>query len=196
MLQIFYFPSSKFKFKMIKVYRWGPNFPSFGHISMKLSDGTYVSFWPSNPLSIGNSRDNERCTYESDSYDEKRPADEILEIPADADTQDRIKRFWKDYLVKYKYSYHLLTNNCATIVKRAFKHGWPTQVDYNSFQMIDTPNYVFYWATQKWGKHFVVQFMEEFCNLIRNMSMLCIVYKLLLEPKPKPKQIQQGKEIH
>jgi hypothetical protein len=103
------------------VYYWGPRFmlKSVGHLSLSLSDGTYISHWPGGGTSglIKNSGKSE--SLERDIEMEKRSYDKKLQIPTELIDETSIKNWWEMCNLKY----HLLTSNCSQVILLALVAG-------------------------------------------------------------------------
>ncbi|CAG2166538.1 unnamed protein product [Oppiella nova] len=108
---------------VVKVYCWEAK-DSFGHFAVKLTDDTYLSFWPLNQYDI-NDANNLRHTasrYHDDSNEDRlvegRVQDEIIEIQKDLDEQ-KIKDFWE----ANKTSTFGMFNNCAIMTFKLIEAG-------------------------------------------------------------------------
>lgn len=106
---------------MIQIFLWKFHGKNVGHLSMALSNGTYISFWPNEDLQLKRKKNPASLSYEDDEYSQGRPADNVLELPDDIVDQEKIKVWWSDYVDHNKY--HLLTNNCALVVQQALLVG-------------------------------------------------------------------------
>lgn len=84
-----------------------------GHLSMQLSDGTYISYWHEETLIMKKKRSGTQ-TYQDDVQAEGRVADQILTLPEDIVDQAAIKSWWSTYTDNNKY--HLLIRNYASEV--------------------------------------------------------------------------------
>ncbi|KAG5889739.1 hypothetical protein JTB14_018961 [Gonioctena quinquepunctata] len=133
--------------KDIEVILWLPKVPNVGHLSMELSDTTYISFWPKEHH--GWKKRSEGNTYRDDLDAEGRDPDNILYLPPGMVNQDRIKRWWKGFM--RHGSYNLLLKNCASIVREALRRGGIHEdpvlkgIDIAT-RPIETPSAVYSWA--------------------------------------------------
>ena len=110
----------------VKVYVWKPNSDdSYGHASMELSDGTYISWWPEYGGKAQRTKHKapgfQNRTLEDDVRDEERDPDRIFIIPSKVGlNEDDIKRWWANVKSKEKWT---IFNNCCDVVKRAIAAG-------------------------------------------------------------------------
>lgn len=71
---------------MITIYLWSPpgktadSGETFGHISMELSDETYISFWPSEDIVKARSQKSQINSHDDDEESYGRHADKSLGI--------------------------------------------------------------------------------------------------------------------
>jgi hypothetical protein len=104
---------------MVKIFYWGPSTDGVGHISMKLSDGTYISHWPEQGKNLSKTRTEPKLSLQHDIEAEGREPDKTFKM--ELKYEDKIKSWWKDF--KSDGEYHLLTSNCANIVRKAVYLG-------------------------------------------------------------------------
>ncbi|PSN51180.1 hypothetical protein C0J52_06048 [Blattella germanica] len=144
---------------MIKVYLWNMTTSRWGHLSLELSDGTYISFWPKETR--GFKKASLGTSYESDVKSEGSSADDILELPDDIVDQEEIKSWWKDYVLNNQYS--LVFNNCAQVVKEALVKGgiakYMDEETTRAYVTATTPLQVYVWAASC-RRNYIVSQME------------------------------------
>ena len=116
---------------MAVVYVWGPGRDAYGHASLLLENGTYISWWPlekEDPKKIARGKRLEmlgkRGHYKVKSYGEdvkleKKEAERQIRLPRGALKEAKITAWWNSY----EDMYDGLTNNCATVVYRALCEG-------------------------------------------------------------------------
>ncbi|RZB39335.1 hypothetical protein BDFB_011436 [Asbolus verrucosus] len=136
---------------MTKIYFWHKD--NIGHVSLELSDRTYISYWPE-----ATNRKNtiETRTYEDDVAAECRHPDEILDLPDGIMDETKTKLWWIDYVNNNRY--HLPLKNCALVVRRALIMGdifggnrqlapvLRMDLDVETLLPVVTPHNVFQWA--------------------------------------------------
>ena len=110
----------------IKVYVWLPEGGSrYGHASMELSDGTYISWYPvkeRKQRTMGKSPGCQERKLEDDAQEEGRNPDRIFIIPSKVGLDEgNIKRWWAS--MKSSEEWSLLFNNCCDAVKRGIEAG-------------------------------------------------------------------------
>lgn len=106
---------------MATVYYWALKGTSnLGHLSIKLSNGTYISYWPKDH-SIWKRGSAQSPTLENDISLEGRPPDQTLPIPSQMINEALIVTWWKKYL--HSSTYNLVGNNCGQVVRRALVEG-------------------------------------------------------------------------
>ena len=127
-----------------KIYIWEAGNGNVGHGSMTLSDGTHISWWPKDDKSKSSMKMHmtsveaeTASSYNEDVEWEGKAADCVIEIPAGKLDIKAIKAWWDQF--KDKSNYHILGNNCCSVVYEALKKGGATK--YASFPMnpISTP---------------------------------------------------------
>eukprot|EP00920_Eleutheroschizon_duboscqi_P022673 GHVT01055169.1.p1 GENE.GHVT01055169.1~~GHVT01055169.1.p1 ORF type:complete len:151 (+),score=1.53 GHVT01055169.1:119-571(+) len=116
---------------MPTVYVWYPNVDRYGHSSLRLNDGTYISWWPRSkskkdgtPAMLGGepgvcSTFEEDKDAESTRPNDPKEPDETIQIPSTALDENKIRRWWNNY----SGNYNGVSNNCATIVYTALREG-------------------------------------------------------------------------
>lgn len=108
---------------VVQVYRWSPR-GSFGHFAVKLSDCTYLSFWPINNYNIKDASNlrSTASTWNDDSQTDRliegRGQDEVIEIRKPLNEQ-RMKEFWDKHKIKNFSIFH----NCAIMTLNLIKAG-------------------------------------------------------------------------
>ena len=110
----------------IKVYVWKPKGDDrYGHASMELSDGTYISWWPE----YGGKAEQktkrapgfQNRTLEDDVRDEERNPDRTFIIPSKVGLEEgEIKKWWAKKKSEEKWN---IFNNCCDAVKGAIEAG-------------------------------------------------------------------------
>ena len=108
----------------MKVYVWMPVDNLLGHSSLRLSNGTYISWWPDEgkekqlPLVTLNARSSATLTRDIES--EGRRPTHIFHIKKRF-RESQIQRWWDHY--KFEGSYILGTTNCCWVVYKALTVG-------------------------------------------------------------------------
>jgi hypothetical protein len=92
-----------------------------GHISLELSDGTYISHWPVKHKGTKSTPTSPKLSLQEDIEAEKRPPDEVLDFPKEFLNEGLIKEWWNNFIKSGRYN--LATSNCAHIVSEALKAG-------------------------------------------------------------------------
>jgi len=120
---------------------------SWGHSSLQIEGGAYISWWPSedeprnymvdsrkNPTLarlmrqfIGTTnvyKVKHRCnpTLQADIHDEGRAPDDVIEFASDVLNTHRMSLWWQGYAYETA-SYHSIKKNCSTTVIRALRAG-------------------------------------------------------------------------
>ncbi|PSN41475.1 hypothetical protein C0J52_18138 [Blattella germanica] len=129
---------------MIKLYLWKKTKDSIGHISLELSDKTYISFRPKeHPLKMKNKSAGK--SYKADVEAEGVPARYFLELPDGIVDQQKVKNWWLCYVDNDKY-------DSALVVKKALKRGGIGRfMDYDTiraYAKANTPYLVYLWALE------------------------------------------------
>lgn len=107
-----------------EVYIWPPFEENVGHSSMKLSDGTYISYWPSEKVS----KEKPECppslagSVEEDASNEKERDPNIYVVEISDSGEKKIKEWWDKYKTTH---YHVAFNNCSTIIFLALERAFP-----------------------------------------------------------------------
>lgn len=121
----------------VKVYYWKHTTQNWGHISMSLSDGTHISWWPNRPINEHKKIPGRTglaiaaifewvdiipdMTLDKDmEYEGSKPT-EIIEFPAASLDESKIKLWWSKFKTKNKYNG--LRLNCSTVVWYGLKAG-------------------------------------------------------------------------
>ena len=112
--------------RKILVYIWYPRLSPFqvGHAALTLSDGTHISWWPTEKTEGKKSK---KCSRGVGSLDEdirlegRRP-DEIFEIRISRRNESTIKSWWISFRRSGK-KYDLSKLNCCNIVVNALEAG-------------------------------------------------------------------------
>ncbi|PSN55430.1 hypothetical protein C0J52_05680 [Blattella germanica] len=149
---------------MIKLYLWKQTEDRSEHISLKLSDETYISVWAKeHRLKMKN--DNAGKSYEADVEAEGVPAHMFLELPGDIVDQEMVKNWWMCYVDNDKY-------NCGQVVKKALKSGGIGRVMDNDTSRAcakaHSPFLVYLWVLQCKIDYFITQHVSpnRFCVLL------------------------------
>ncbi|KAK3611767.1 hypothetical protein CHS0354_014117 [Potamilus streckersoni] len=115
----------------IKVYIW--NFQGFkeawGHASMSLSDGTYISWWPSGGderksfkgMAVKAPPVHDRTLDDDIQDEEDKQPDVIHIIPDGYINEEAIKEWWESF--KVVEDWHAVNQNCSTVVYFALCNG-------------------------------------------------------------------------
>lgn len=112
------------------VYLWAPTttFLSFGHLSLELSDGTYISFWPRDDTGLtikdylkGTAAQSQWIHSHRKDMDLLGHTGPVKTIPVFDLDIEAIKAWWDRY--KKKEPMWSLTNSCSNIVYIALCEG-------------------------------------------------------------------------
>jgi hypothetical protein len=110
---------------MAEMYIWEPHGDKVGHCSLKLDDGSYVSFWPCGDYGISQVAKNETIPSTSSTYEN----DKVLEGNRNPNRTISIKgrlnnppihTWWMRNMAS---GYNMQSCNCTTIVESALKVG-------------------------------------------------------------------------
>lgn len=115
---------------MAVVNVWMKGVDAYGHASLQLENGTYISFWPQlkedrkakvegTKLEMLGDRPASKLTYIEDVTEEEKKPEQKIQLPKGALNETQISKWWNNYDAKY----NVLTNNCATVVYRALCQG-------------------------------------------------------------------------
>ena len=137
----------------IKVYVWKPKGDdSYGHASMELSDGTYISWWPEYGGKGEQTKHKapgfQNRTLDDDVRDEERNPDRTFIIPSKVGLDEgEIKKWWAKKKGEEKWN---VFNNCCDAVKGAIEAGGAEVAK----SWIETPNkiieYMEDWQKRNW----------------------------------------------
>lgn len=96
---------------------------SVGHLSLTLSNGKHISFWPEKVITkqITGKIANAEMHLADDIRNEDRIPDDKVEIPSYLLKENLIVTWWESY--KQETDYSLLTQNCAITVMQALEKG-------------------------------------------------------------------------
>jgi hypothetical protein len=124
---------------MAKIYLWEPTGQLYGHCSLMLDDGFYVSFWPTEPYGQaeavqGKTVNSDGSTYDEDVKNEKRDPTSTLPVKGKLDN-DAIRDWWNK---NKNCGYNLAKCNCLSMVEKALEVG-----KLDSARYIMTPNLSF-----------------------------------------------------
>ena len=112
---------------MCYVYYWENNFlglsknttpGSIGHMSLRLSDGTYISHYPGKDGIFKKGGLQHSFDYDISELGKKYKP---VKLPSGLVDEDKIRTWWIVY--KETANYNLVSNNCAQVVVRALKEG-------------------------------------------------------------------------
>ena len=110
----------------ILVYIWYPRLSPFqvGHAALTLSDGTHISWWPSEKTEGKKSKKNPRDvgSLDEDIRLEGRRPDKIFEIRISRQNERTIRYWWIAFCDAGE-KYHLTKMNCCHVVVNALKAG-------------------------------------------------------------------------
>lgn len=157
---------------MIKVHVWygSKDQVAVGHAAMELSDGTYISWWPSQPLKQsdtnlvkGGSALVANCVpayrnrrFRDDVSDEGRDPDVTIPLPELREAD--MKKYWLE-LQSDGTEYNLVHFNCSTVVYKVLEEGGA--LDFLSYD-----------DKQKWNRTlaWTPGGVEEFCKDINRTT--------------------------
>lgn len=111
----------------VKVYIWSKAKSDMviGHASMSLSDGTHISWWPTDEGKLKNFSAPARQgqTLNDDiNLEESNPTE--YTIPMTTVQEKQIKAWWENFKATTE-DYHLLKMNCSTVVYNALCVAYP-----------------------------------------------------------------------
>ena len=130
--------------EVLTLYYWEPTDGNWGHISLKLSDGTHISWWPSTQIGANKAfpglvpvaiftewvAANPNQTLQKDTeYEGKSPS--VLLIPRGLN-EANIKAWWTTFSLSAKYN--AARQNCSTVVYIALTKG-------GALNFVDDPGY-------------------------------------------------------
>lgn len=129
----------------VNVYIWEKRKDqgSVGHVSMSLSDGTHISWWPEDQLSKGKSGKQltspviQGQTLKADTYFEGYYPVIYTLCMSFADEQ-KIKTWWTNFTAITNV-FHLFGMNCSTVVYMALKEAYPSLNSLGAVTPIWTP---------------------------------------------------------
>jgi hypothetical protein len=93
-----------------------------GHLSMSLTDGTYLSHWPNQPAGPFKKYPGAQLSFQSDVISEGCQPDEILKLPNNMVDENKIKTWWMQS-IKEGTTYNLLFSNCGQMIRTALIQG-------------------------------------------------------------------------
>lgn len=102
---------------MATIYYWETAKLSVGHISMALSDGTYISHWPENNKGLKSTLSKPKQSLEEDSKAEGRDPDKCIIFFEKFFNSSKISTWWEDLIKGLRYN--VVTSNCAHVVFEA-----------------------------------------------------------------------------
>jgi hypothetical protein len=120
------------------VHYWEYHDPlNLGHLSLTLSNGTHISFWPKKRKKIIGKRNLTR-TLADDIIMEKRIPDGYEKISINLLKEDQIVTWWQRY--KQNTEYNLVKHNCAITVMEALEAGEFGRYRVNLFSNLFKPS--------------------------------------------------------
>ncbi|KAL3855440.1 hypothetical protein ACJMK2_014651 [Sinanodonta woodiana] len=145
----------------LNVYIWErrhDNSFSFGHASFSLSDGTYISWWPSSDSNLlskafGTTGTYTRSLEEDIELQDKRQPDAVFTLTSCVD-EAAIHRWWKSF--KTGSSYSGIKQNCCSVVFQALVNG--------SVLHLFPDNERSYWeSVSVWRQSYLNDFLTALC---------------------------------
>ncbi|KAL3855433.1 hypothetical protein ACJMK2_014644 [Sinanodonta woodiana] len=142
----------------VSVYVWecqyGTPF-SFGHASISLSDGTYISWWPTQKSSLISKAFGTTGTYirslEEDISLQNNRRPEVFKLTSCVD-EDAIQRWWRDFRTVSSYSG--IYKNCCYVVFHALVSG-------TVFQLFPDDKRRYWKAISLWRQSHLKRFLNE-----------------------------------
>ena len=126
------------------IYIWEAGIGIVGHGSMTLHDGTHISWWPKDDKLKSSARIHMKSveaetasSYNQDTEWEGKTADRIIPIKKGKLDIATIKAWWMQF--RDKRNYHLLGNNCCSVIYEALKRGGATKYASFPWNPISTP---------------------------------------------------------
>ena len=111
---------------------------------MTLHDGTHISWWPKDDISKSSAiihkdwvEAGTTSSYNEDTEWEGKAADCIIPIKQGKLEIAAIKTWWMQF--KDKTKYHLVDNNCCTVIFKALKSGGARQYYPTPWDLVATP---------------------------------------------------------
>lgn len=132
---------------MATIYYWKITKQSVGHISMALSDGTYISHWPENNKGLKSTSSKPKQSLKEDIKAEERKPDKCIELSEIFFDSEEISIWWKNLVEFDSLSYHLITSNCAHVVHEALKK---LDFKFSTYQQKQTQTAFLYLKTPFW----------------------------------------------
>lgn len=141
---------------MAQIHYWEHSSECWGHISLTLSDGTHISWWPSTQIGVNKAfpgltpvayftewiDPNPNQTLLKDTeYEGKSPA--VLSIPRGLD-EAKIKAWWAKFSMSEKYN--AVLQNCSTVIYIALTKGGALNFVVNPEHWWWDPNSTFQFA--------------------------------------------------
>ena len=127
-----------------KIYIWEAGNGNVGHGSMTLHDGTHISWWPKDDKSKSSAKSHmtsveaeTASSYNQDTEWEGQAADRMIPIKKGKLDIATIKAWWMQF--RDKSNYHLLGNNCCSVIYEALKRGGATKYASFPWNPISTP---------------------------------------------------------
>jgi RHS repeat-associated protein len=105
-------------FGLATVHYWARSSNGWGHLSITLDDGTYISNWPTNESNIVTTSDTRTPNYEEDKYEERGPP---VDLYIGTLNEGAMKKWWK--MQPRKDGYNGLSTNCSNTVANALRQG-------------------------------------------------------------------------
>ena len=116
---------------MAKVYFWSMSWSdanksrggsklAVSHLSLLLTDGTYISHWPMSNTTFKKGASPKKKLQDDVDLEGRQP-DESFELPVQFIDEHLIKSWWES--CKTSAEYQLVVNNCGQVVRRALVEG-------------------------------------------------------------------------
>ncbi|XP_041365217.1 uncharacterized protein LOC121380463 [Gigantopelta aegis] len=107
----------------MKVYIWFPKGDLYGHASLELSNGKYISWWPDEEkdrklLTVFGSS---HKSFEDDVKTKKRDPDKIFNLDHLKYDEENIEDWWIEWSDRGRY--FMLGTNCCWVVYKALRFG-------------------------------------------------------------------------
>jgi hypothetical protein len=117
-----------------EVYVWNPHVDGYGHAAIKLSDGTYISWWPAGPANAKSEqywsgRAGGGRTYADDigPDGENAPPDATYDIGNNCLDEDLIKAWYTaNFVLNPSPKWAVLRNSCSDVAHQALNQGSST----------------------------------------------------------------------
>jgi len=113
---------------------------AWGHASMLLDDGTYISWWPKEGAGIFNAFEDQEALMMESLDDDIRNEGQRYDFSYYISFLDeiKIKNYWLKF--KKKGKYNPVFQNCSTTVAEALREGGSQEYSNRWFDIVWTPN--------------------------------------------------------